>query len=455
MITENIIIETLIREYNDYIPKQEDGLVIYRIYKQIKENDIDKTFSENKINDTIYKVLNELGRNPKKNVFLRDNETLQRLKKNLIEKDAKKKGYLLTEYAQHLCRLVENEIDIRFKPSDIEKILRNLIDILDNNLSNLEDFKIWYERFFLHQKEEILLQIRALQKQVHTSTDNLNDIIRNEQTNYEQLLKDCDNQLDEIKEQADKLAKALSLKDQITDKLKNSELKQYKEFRDIRNIIVGFITDLDTKLLAISNSFDKLKPRINKLFTDHDKREYDKKIEKFLLFLFKNSTTTFKKNKWKKNQSGNEWNLDFEFPSMVSEKVIIDLQPKLYAIAPKINFLEPPAITPNQPQFNADDRHRQIENYKKQIIRKNRVIEWLNTIENDLHEKKIIEFSDYFYSILEQDDNDFEIAVKVANNLIKKYNNNKDYEIKTTNQFSIISKYQNFATWQMKIKYKK
>ena len=45
-----------------------------------------------------------------------------------------------------------------------------------------------------------------------------------------------------------------------------------------------YFKDIEQRLINVSHTIDRIKPKINKLYNDFEKRDFDRKIESFLLY---------------------------------------------------------------------------------------------------------------------------------------------------------------------------
>ncbi|MBI3511722.1 MAG: hypothetical protein HY064_13765 [Bacteroidetes bacterium] len=435
--------------YNLLVPRQEDGLIVLALYQKVRAGTIERTFPERIITETIKQVLDELGQGSARGEETQKyDETLHRLLRHFLDKNIEEKNYQLSSYAENFCDLLEREVHTAINPSQIQKTFNDLVMLLGMKLENIEDFRHWYHTQFFKHKNDISAQLRALQAQIEDTVEQLNDLVKNEVENFRDMLIACEALLDRIKEQADKLSSAFSSKDDIKQMLDDSGLSDEFEFRTMKREVRNYFKDIEYRLINVSHTIDRIKPKINKLYNDFEKREFDRKIETFLVYLFKNSTSKFYRTKKLKDRKVHE--VDIFLPKNIAEKEMYMDRSRLMDVE-YMQLLEPPAIQLLNHEFDVDDLHRQAEDRRRQIERDKKIEEWFNIISEDLAKNKKVNFGDYYYRIL-QKENDFEAAVKEANLVLKEFSKMENVEVTVNEEFQFDSKQPNIALWKMQLK---
>ncbi len=443
-------------QYHTIIPTQEDGLVIFNIFNKIQKNILDISFSERAIINAIQTVQLELGTSSQRELTQKNDETIHRLLKHFIERSIEGRGYQLTTYGELFCRMLQDEAISHINPTDLERIFGDLVLLLKSKLSNLDDFNHWYEYQFNKNKGEISGQVRALKFQIDETIETLNDIVKAETDNFKLMLQECDNLLSYIKEQADRLSTAFSTKDDIKQMLDECILSDEYEFRNRKKLVRDFFKDIEVKLIGVSHSIDRIRPRINKLYSDFDKREFDRKLETFLIYLFKNSTSKFIKTKRLKDRTVNEIKIAFPkaTPDMRKNKVkfekVIYYSYNKFTQVEYLSLLDPPPMDIENIDFDGADLKRQMDLRQLQIERDRRIEHWFSEIDLQLKEGKKVEFANYFFQILDQE-KDIEIAIKEATLMLKEYAFSKEYELTIDEKFITHTKHPHTAIWKMQI----
>jgi len=450
MIEDKINIEIeLFERYNELILEKEIGLVVFSIYSQYNLREIDKLFSYKTIINIIDKVWKKLGNKEiKRGETQKYEELILILRKHYIEKDTKTNNYSLTDYAIKICNIINDEIENILKPSEIEQLFNNLLLILKDNIISFEKFFVWYNKEFQPRKFDINAQVRTLRHQAEKAQNELNIIISKDD-DYFDMLKATENQIDTIQEQNHKIIKSFSAKESIKELLDNSELSESREFRDIRSEIRDFFREIDKKLMLVSEIIDTTKPKIYKLYQDIEKKRYDKKLEKLLLFVLQNSSSDFL---LEKNKSFYEINI--QLPTELDFEKLILPQPSKFLKVEYVEFTEPDTIETQDAEYDHNENTLQIEK-RKQQIEKNRKIEiWFNRILNDLQALEInnsIIFTNYFFKILEQENQDLELAIKIANKVFSDFSKNHNFSVEIDKTLEINTSINDIALWKMTI----
>jgi len=449
MIEDKINIEIeLFERYNELILEKEIGLIIFSIFSQFKLKEIERLFTYKTITNTIDKVWKKLGKEIKRGEYQKYEELILVLRKHYIEKDTKTNNYSLTDYAFKICNIINDEIENILKPSEIEQLFNNLLLILKDNIISFEKFFIWYNKEFQPRKFDINAQIRTLRHQAEKAQNELNIIISKDD-DYFDMLKETENQIDKIQEQNLKIIKSFSAKENIKELLEDSEISDIREFRDIRTEIRDFFRDIDKKLMLVSEIIDTTKPKIYKLYQDIEKKRYDKKLEKFLLFILQNSKSDFS---LEKNKTTYEINI--QLPTEIEFEKLVFTQPIKFLKVEYVEFTEPETVEIQEAEFDHKENALQIEKRLKQI-EKNRKIEiWFNRIFTDLQAidiNKSINFADYFFKILETENEDLELAIKVANKVFSDFSKNNKFQVKIDKTLEINTYSNDIALWKMTI----
>lgn len=435
--------------YNQLVPKQEDGLVVLTLFQKVRSGTIPRAFPERIIVETIKQVFTELGQiSGRGEETQKYDETLHRLLRHFLDKNIEEKTYQLSTYAENFCDLLEKEVHTAINPSQIQKTFNDLVMLLERKIENIEDFRHWYHTQFFKNKNDISSQLRALHTQIEDTIEQLNDLVKNDSDNFRELLIGCEALLDKIKEQADKLSSAFSSKDDIKQLLDDANLSDVFEYREMKRDVRSFFKDIEHRLINVSHTIDRIKPKINKLYNDFEKREFDRKIEAFLLYLLKNSKSKFFRTKKLKDRRVHE--MEIFLPDNIEQKTLYSDRSRL-TMVDYLQMLEPPAVQVQDLMFDEDDLQRQAEMRQRQIDRDKRIDYWFNTISAEAEKKKKVDFGPYFYKILHHGD-DLETAIKEATMVLKEFSNKPGYEVTVKDEFVTDIKHPNVAIWKMQIK---
>lgn len=435
--------------YDLLVPRQEDGLIVLALYQKVRAGTIERAFPERIIVETIKQVYTELGMaSARGEETQKYDQTLHRLLRHFLDKNIEGKSYQLSSYAENFCDMLEREVHTAINPSQIQKTFNDLVLLLGIKLETLEDFRHWYHTQFFKHKSDIGSQLRSLQAQIEDTIDQLNELVKNEQDNFREMLIGCEALLDRIKEQADKLSSAFSSKDDIKQLLDDATLGEEFEFREMKREVRTYFKDIEHRLINVSHTIDRIKPKINKLYNDFEKRDFDRKIETFLLYMLKNSTSKF--GRAKKLVGRTVHDVQVFLPKNIREKEFFSDRTRITDIE-YMQLLEPPPITVQNLDWDAEDLARQAELRRRFIEREQRIEQWFNAISEDVEKKKKVNFGEYYYKILHKD-NDYEEAIKEATLVLKEFTKKEGYEVTVSEEFVLDPKQPNIGIWKMQIK---
>ena len=441
----------IFERYNELIPKKEIGLIVFSIYSQIKEKKVDRLLSYRNLTNIIDEKWKELGINYQKGKYQKYESILLILRKHYIDKDIKTDNYILTDYAEKFCRFIEEEIKSVLKPSEIEQLFNNLLLILKDNIISFEKFEVWYNKEFIPRKFDINSQVRALRIQAEKAQNELNSIM-NKDEDYFEMLKEIERQIDKIQKQNYEIVKSFSAKDSIKKLLDETELSEIREFRTIRANIREFFREIDKKLSIISEIIDTTKPKIFKLYQDIEKKQFDKKLEKFLLYVLKNSKNT----KFSINQLKNKtiYDTNIELPQNIEFSKLNFPQIDKFIRTEYVEFTEPDTNETQEADFDPEANKLQIEKRRNQLEKNKKIEYWYNQFYTSIKELKLkeeLEFSGFFYEILKIENKDIEIALKVANKVFTNISRDDKFQLDIDKKFETSKDIKDIALWKMKI----
>lgn len=440
----------ILRErYNLLVPRQEDGLIVLAIFQKVRAGTIERAFPERIIVETIKQVYAELGMaSARGEETQKYDETLHRLLRHFLDKNLEEKTYQLSSYAENFCDMLEREVHTAINPSQIQKTFNDLVLLLSVKLETMEDFRHWYHTQFFKHKSDIGSQLRSLQAQIEDTVEQLNELVKNEIDNFREMLIGCEALLDRIKEQADKLSSAFSSKDDIKQLLDDATLAEEFEFREMKREVRIYFKDIEQRLINVSHTIDRIKPKINKLYNDFEKRDFDRKIESFLLYMLKNSTSKFGRAKKLIGRTVHE--VEVFLPKNIEEKSYYCDRSRLTGMD-YMQLLDPPPIQVFDQNWDEEDLKRQAELRRAQIARDKLVAHWCDLILADAEKKKKINFSDYYYKIL-QKENDYEAAVKVATESLRELSKKEGIEVIISEEMMLDPKHPYTGIWKMQTK---
>jgi hypothetical protein len=164
--------------------------------------------------------------------------------------------------------------------------------------------------------------------------------------------------------------------------------------------------------------------------------------------MLKNSTSKFGRAKKLIGRTVHE--VEVFLPKNIEEKSYYCDRSRLTGMD-YMQLLEPPPIQVMDQNWDEEDLKRQAELRRAQIARDKLVAYWCDTILADAEKKKKINFSDYYFKIL-QKENDYEAAVKVATESLRELSKKEGIEVIISEEMMLDPKHPYTGIWKMQTK---
>lgn len=273
-------------QYEKLIPEKNDGLILLSLYAQFK----DKNFTEENIITTINKVFKDQGNESFRIEYNRNNIIIMRLQESFLWRNEIKKNYQFKKYGLELCQNIEKRLIEKYNPAKIKRFFDELHKSLTENIEQEKDFNEWIEDHFNLRMPELVSQIEILDQQVNESVNEFKTSIKTENQHILVVLKEIEIHLEIIKEQASELKNAFQVSYEIDETL-TKILQQTDSYHHIENIqkVQKFHNNSRSQLEQVSKRIEKIKPRIREFIYDFNKRDFDRKTNKFIDYLLENS----------------------------------------------------------------------------------------------------------------------------------------------------------------------
>jgi hypothetical protein len=113
--------------------------------------------------------------------------------------------------------------------------------------------------------------------------------------------------------------------------------------------------------------------------------------------------------------------------------------------------MDPPPVLVQDLTWDEEDLHRQALLRQSQIDREIRIEKWIGAISAELEKKKKVNFSDYYFKIL-QKDNDLEAAIKTATLVLKEFTKQENVEVVVREEFALDPKQPTIGIWKLQLK---
>jgi hypothetical protein len=424
---------------NDYemlVPDKRVGLVIFNLYQKQKNGDISAShFSEEEIIKSIKEVRKDLKTEQKEQF----NQAIKALQKYFLWRDEDKRVYRFRPYALKWCNAIEELLIETFNPTEIQKGFKHLI----NTLSEAQ-FESWYNLTFNSYAYKISSQISALDRQVANAVIDFRAKVSNDATYDIVKLKNIVDTLDDIKNKTDELNSAFSGSHEInrllTDYMAKPENFAYSD-RILQ--VINFFKDIRENLKIISRKIDGVKPKLNEYVRDINRMDFYKHFKLFLKFILEKSKTD-------KNR--------IHLPDAIPNQILgFKEQSKFIIIRETIDkreFNSSRSTKINLPGEDKEETARQLKKANDYFELQKKIKYYIVEIEKRLKLNNELDFSAYFYEVLEKENGNYNILVKLAFQTIKKYHQSKDYDILISNEKVKVVLFPKISIWKTII-YKK
>lgn len=428
--------------YDPLIPKKEAGLVVVLLYEWWKSGKYSaNSFTEEAVKQAIEQVDFDLGQNVyERKPHVRFKEINICLQEYFLLRNEETNLYNITQYGIEFCERISEKLILEFKPSDIEKILADLIDSLKKYIEK-EDFEYWFKHQFIPQRGTIKNQVETLLRRVEDAVGEFRKSTKSDDATFLEIVRRVDESLETIKNHSQELKEAFFGAEEIKALLLELSFQNIStEIASHKESVRQFIEEVNNDLSIISQRIDRIRPKLRQFISSINQRNFDSNTKLFLEFLLKKSHLIQQGNKNK-----------IQLPKELVSKVI--WQPESKFIIVEEDRLQPKQPTPIiLPKEDKEKRKKQLTKAEDGFFIRNRVRYWLSELENQLLRDKNLNFSQAYYSILDKETNyGNTIAIKVASGLFRKYTKRKDYKVKVSNQMIINNQYPNQAVWKMNI----
>ena len=115
--------------------------------------------------------------------------------------------YNITQYGIEFCERISDKLMLEFKPSDIEKILADLIDSLKKHIER-GDFEYWFKHQFIPQRGTIKNQVETLLRKVEDAVIEFRRSTKSDDATFLEIVRRVDESLETIKGHSQELKEA-------------------------------------------------------------------------------------------------------------------------------------------------------------------------------------------------------------------------------------------------------
>lgn len=427
--------------YDLLVPEKAEGLILLSLYEKWGNGE----FTEPQINDTIDKVYRDLGRQSNRNAFDRNSAIILRLQEFFLWRDELKKNYRFKGYGEEFCKKIKERLENRYNPAEIKRLFDSLyLELLRHLDDNELGFSIWYKEQFKRRTTDIVNQVEILDQQVSESVREFRSKIKNSELDLFKLMEEIEISLDLIKQYAVQLKEAFQSTYDIEYKLQDLiAAPNTQDSIGSINDVLNFYSDIRSQLEQVSDRIDKIKPRIREFIYDFNQRDFDRKTVLFLQTLLASSTST-------KNDKGKRIiNLPFGIPEF---QIYGEIN------APKFIIIPDKDITPKIPvevTTRVANQRRQEERIKaeeKRLWERKRILYWFNNIKQQVNNDGSLEYSNKFYEILKEENNNLLIPTKLTSKIIRELSRDKRFKVIIHQEETSNTLFKNTRLWKMQIR---
>lgn len=395
-------------QYEKLIPEKNDGLILLSLYAKYK----DKDFTEENIISITNKIFKDQGNNEferSRTEYNRNNTIILRLQESFLWRNETKRTYQFKKYGLELCQNIEKRLIEKYNPAKIKRFFDELHKSLTEYIEADKDFNEWIEDHFDLRMPELISQIEILDQQVNESVMDFKMNIKSEDQSILYILKEIEIRLEIIKEQSSELKNAFQISYDI-DELLTDILQKNDSYNYIENIqkVQKFHDNSRSQLEQVSKRIEKIKPRIREFIYDFNKKDFDRKTNKFICYLLEKSFV--KREKSIKR---------IQFPNNLS-----GLKVKSIEHSPTFNIIPIREISPKLPveiikrNIDIPKRKELLDKTIKWKQDKERIMYWTNFAFQELEEKGSLVFTPLFFKIVDKDR--LAIALKTAHSVLRK-----------------------------------
>lgn len=370
------------------------------------------------------------------------NSIIADLQEYYLRYDDDEQVYILKDFARNICRQAEEALTGNFNPTQIEiicaELKKELLECKDD-----ETLTHWLQLNFTAFEPKMNGQVDNLDRHIDTAVIEIRELAQLQDGQVLETLKKIDSQLENVRRYNKELRAAFAAMKEINSELdlrlmgtSSDNLQLLDLLKQTRQFFPGIRYRLD----LIDKRLDRLQPRLRQFFSALNKPLFNTKVERFLRFILKNAII---------KTEGSRKSILFpnNIPSFrifqeTSYFVIVERKDELFPAMPrKVSSYEQ---TP-------EEKRKINEVLSKKLLQQDKILEWVEKIHHDCHEYGSIEFSKYFFRIVEEENGDIELAAKVAHKLLKIAAQEDRLNVQINNENTIIRN--NIKIWEMTIQY--
>lgn len=286
MSQENAFFDQFLKEYGQLFPEKGIMLAMMQLLNKFANAEgLECEFSEQQLFDVLNQALenapvfgvNQRSYTPREYL----NNKVHRLLEHFLSRDERTSKYSFTHYALDLYRNVQKELFEKVNPVKVAGIFRTLL--ADLSVSSLQQ---WAEVTLPHFQNDVYQQLMSFDNDINSTLKHLRRHMNQEEQDFLLMLSQVSSTLDELHDQARALTDAFGIAEEIQVQVSVKRLAQETSEEDASmQQAVAFLRRARGKLGAASDRLERIRPRINALFSDLAKLRFDRNTERFLDYL--------------------------------------------------------------------------------------------------------------------------------------------------------------------------
>ncbi|GAA5031678.1 hypothetical protein GCM10011506_20240 [Marivirga lumbricoides] len=396
--------------YQLLYPQKEVGLAIVWLYQKSLEGAFpEMTFKESDIHEALDAVNPRSESKSHRKPTEHYNRTIASLQEYFLRYDDEKQVYRFKEYANEFCKHAFNTLKSNFDPTQIERICKTLTKEL-KEAKTPNAIREWLTINFETFKPNLRQQIDFIERQIdHSVLELRQNISTNENSKIVQILKEIDTRFDEIRGQNKELRAAFREFDIIKEHLDERSMSiDDRQIGDSIHSAHLLLQEMKKLLSMVDSRLDRIHPKVKQLFSNLNKPLFNSQIEKFLRVLLDNSTVKIERNKKL-----------LVLPAGLPEYNVFRQLTKFSIVERKKDLF--PARARRKIRYPENEQSKQIayRHSQNQFARQDTIDIWLNRIDADLEKESVVQFSEYFFQILQSTSNDLNLAIELAYRVIR------------------------------------
>lgn len=430
--------------YEPLIPEKRSGLVIIYLYDQWKSGKyLSNSFTENAVKSAIEQVASDLGKSYENTQHERFRIINRGLQEYFLFRNEETNLYHITQYGIEFCESIRNKIEPEFNPSVIEKILSDLISLLKASIVK-NDFEYWYNHHFQNQKPYIKRQVETLLKLVEKAVQEFRASTKSDDGIFIETVRKVDASLEAVRKHSDELKDVFFDAEEIKSIILELSFDEYSlDLINQKESVRSFIEEINNDLSIINQRIEKIRPKLRQFISSINQRSFDRNTEQFLQYLLKNSYVSRESSKNK-----------IHFPSVIEIPELFKSETK-FTIVESDRLKDHSPVSVVQPKENKEKQKIQLDKANNGFLIRNRIRFWLMILEKELRDKGNINFTLYYFQILEEEKSyNKTIAIKVASGLFRKYSKLRNYKVSIKKELQTNEKYPDQGIWDMNIEVK-